>query len=372
MPSAMSSDESPERAPNPDAALAAGVAGAAEAARDAPAVGLARLPRSISISGTVPAPRWASVRWLSLLGLALAELLALWARQSRVLDPEAFRAAAAVVREHYATDDAVVIAPEWADPLLRLHLGDRISLKLAGRSDLAPFERLWVLSFRGARAAEAPAREPDFRKLVEGISVERYDFAPSPVVLDLVDALPSASVDVTLGAERVPCVFRERVAGAQRGGLGFGPAAPRQRFACDTPRESSWVGVTMLEDLSLKPRRCILQRPRPNEPVAVTYRDVHMGGELVLYAGLYYEDERHEQGVPVTMRVSIDGRPRAVFVHRDGDGMKRYQLDTRAAVEQGTVSARGDLRIEVSAPDAIKRSFCWSGSLRDARRREAP
>jgi hypothetical protein len=289
-----------------------------------------------------------------------------------VLDAEAFRAAAAVVREHYETDDALVIAPDWADPLLRLHLGDRISSKVAGRNDLAAFERLWVLSFRGARAPEAPTRRPDFRRLVQGISVERYDFAPSPVVLDLVDALPAASVDVKTGAGTVACQFRERVGGPQRGGLGFGPVAPRQRFVCDTPGESSWVGTTIIEDLSLKPRRCILQRPRPNEPVSVTYRDVHLGSELVLYAGLYYEDERNEVGVPVTMRVSINGRQRAQFVHRDGEGTKRYQLDTRQAVEQGTASLRGDVRIEVSASDAIKRSFCWSGSIRDARRKEAP
>lgn len=359
----MSSDESLERAP---------LAGSAAPGAGGPAPATARLPRSISISGSVPPPRWASARWLALLGLALAELLALWGRQSRVPDAAAFRAASEVVREHFETDDAVVIAPDWADPLLRLYLGDKISLKLAGRSDLAPFERLWVLSIRGARAAEAPPREPDFRKLVQGISVERYDFAPSPVVLDLVDALPSASVEVSVDGAGVPCVFRERVAGAQRGGLGFGPAAPRQRFACDTPGESSWVGVTILEDLALAPRRCILQRPRPNEPVAVTYHDVHLGAELVLYAGLYYEDERHEQGVPVSMRVLINGRERARFTHRDGDGMKRYQLDTRAPGEQGAAGARGDLRIEVEAPDAIKRSFCWSGSLRDVRRREAP
>lgn len=357
----MSSDESLERAPL--AGPAAGAGGPARAAT--------RLPRSISISGSVPPPRWASARWLALLGLALAELLALWGRQSRVPDAAAFRAASDVVRSQYDTDDAVVIAPAWADPLLRLYLGDKISLKVAGRSDLSAFERLWVLSIRGARAPEAPPREPDFRKQVQGISVERYDFAPSPVVLDLVDALPSAAVDVTLPGGRLPCAFRERVAGAQRGGLGFGPAAPRQRFVCDTPGGSSWVGATILEDLELQPRRCILQRPRPNEPVAVTYRDVHLGSELVLYAGLYYEDERHEQGVPVTMRVSINGRERARFVHRDGEGMKRYRLDTRAPGEHGA-PARGDLRIEVEAPDAIKRSFCWSGSLRDARRREAP
>jgi hypothetical protein len=356
----MSSDESLERAP---------IAGGTAAESGGRAPGGARLPRSISISGSVPPPRWASGRWLMLLGLAVAEVLALWGRQSRVPDAAAFRAASELVRQHHETDDAVAIAPDWADPLLRLYLGDKISLKVAGRSDLAAFERLWVLSIRGARAAEAPPREPDFRKVVQGISVERYDFAPSPVVLDLVDALPGAAVDVMVDGSSVPCTFRERVAGVQRGGLGFGPAAPRQRFACDTPRESSWVGVTMLEDMALSPRRCILQRPRPNEPVAVTYRDVHLGSELVLYAGLYYEDERHEQGAPVTMRVSINGRERARFVHRDGEGMKRYQLDTR---DQGAGAARGDLRIEVEAPDAIKRSFCWSGSLRDARRREAP
>jgi hypothetical protein len=229
-----------------------------------------------------------------------------------------------------------------------------------------------VLSIRGARAPEAPPREPDFHKLVQGITVERYDFAPSPVVLDLVDALPSAAVEVSVDGGSVPCVFRERVLGAQRGGLGFGPAAPRQRFACDTPRESSWVGVTIIEDMALAPRRCILQRPRPNEPVAVIYRDVHLGSELVLHGGLYYEDERHEQGAPVTMRVSINGRERARFEHRDGDGMKRYQLDTRAPAEQGAAAARGELRIEIEAPDSIRRSFCWSGSVRDVRRREAP
>jgi hypothetical protein len=357
----MSSEESLGRVAGPDAMDAA----AAPANAGIPSA------TALSISGMVPAPRWASARWLLLLGLAVAEVLALWGRQSRVLSASAFEAAAALVREQYDTDDALVIAPEWADPLLRLHLGDRISLKAAGRSDLSAYERLWVLSFRGARAPEAPARQPDFQKVVQGISVERYDFAPSPVVLDLVDALPSANVDVTLSDGRAACQFRERVPGAQRGGLGFGPAAPRQRFVCDAPTGSSWVGATIIEDLALKPRRCVLQRPRPNEPVTVTYRDVHLGSQLVLYGGLYYEDERNEVGAPVTMRVLIDGKERARFVHRDGEGMRRYQVDTRLPQQAGGGSRPGELSIEVSAPDAIRRSFCWAGSIRDAQRSEA-
>jgi len=302
------------------------------------------------------------------LGLAVAEVLALWVRQSRVLNDDDYRAASAVVREGYATNDAITIAPDWADPLLRLHLGDRMGSKVSGRTDLSPFDRLWVLSIRGARSPEAPRRAPDFQQVVNGITIERYDFAPSPVVLDLVDILPTASVEMTLQGEQIPCPLRERVPGAQRGGLFFGPAAPRQRFVCDGHNVSTWVGATVIEDLHTQPRRCILQRALGPEPVSVTYRDVHLGRELVLYAGLFYIDERDLNGVPIEIRVLVNGQQQALWTHNDGDGMKRYRVNLQ---KQGA-PARGDLRIDVSAPDGIKRSLCWSGTIRDAERREAP
>lgn len=353
MPPPMSSDESRSSVESPAIPL--------------PGSGADTL-RSITISSSVPTPRWASAYWLAFLGLAVAEVLALWVRQSRVLDDGAYRAAAAVVRESYESNDAVTISPGWADPLLRLHLGDRMGAKVSGRTDLAPFERLWVLSIRGARAPEAPRRAPDFQKVVQGITIERYDFAPSPVVVDLVDILPTASVEMILNGEQIPCPFRERVPGAQRGGLFFGPAAPRQRFVCDGRGVSTWVGATVIEDLHTQPRRCILQRALGPEPLSVTYRDVHLGRELVLYAGLYYIDERDLTGVPVEIRVLVNGQQQALLIHNDGDGMKRYRVDLQ---KQGAPS-RGDLRIEVAAPDGIRRSLCWSGSIRDTQRREAP
>jgi hypothetical protein len=327
-------------------------------------------------SRLAPAPKWASARWLAFLGVALAEVCALWVRKSQVRSESDYRAAAAIVRRDLQSTDAIAVAPNWADPLLRLHLGDRIGLKVAGRADLAPFERLWVLSLRGARADEAPARAPDFHIVTHGISVDRYDFAPSPVVFDLVDALPSASVDIRVGEQRVPCSYFERSGGPQRGGLGAGPAAPRQRFVCQSSEAGqTHIGTTIVEDLALMPRRCVLTPPRPNEPISITYIDVHLGSELVVYASLYYEDERHQVGVPVTMRVFVNERLRASFVHEDGDGTKRYQLDLRSFPFEGgqqRAPLRGDLRLEVSAPDSIRRSYCWSGSIRDAKRGEAP
>src|SRR4051812_37695864 len=145
-----------------------------------------------TISGVIPAPRWASPWWLVFLGLAVAEVIALTVRVSRVPPEDDWIAAAALVRTQLESNDAISVAPAWADPLLRLHLGDRMNAKLSGRADLAAFERLWVLSIRGRRSPEAPAREPDFEQTFGRVSVARYDFGPSPVVFDFVDALPSA------------------------------------------------------------------------------------------------------------------------------------------------------------------------------------
>jgi hypothetical protein len=58
-------------------------------------------------------------------------------------------------------------------------------------------------------------------------------------------------------------------------------------------------------------------------------------------------------------------------VHRDGEGMARYEIDLRR-VFGSALPTRGELRIEVSTPDAFRRSFCWAGSTQREARAEAP
>ncbi len=324
-----------------------------------------------TLSGESRVPRWASPRWLLFLGLAVAEVLALYVRIDRVPSAADWARASQIVRDSLESTDAVITAPAWADPILRLHLGDRMTTKIAGRVDLSSFERLWVLSIRGARSSEAPRRTPDFEKVVGRVTVRRYDFGPTPVVLDLVDALPSATVDITRGGIQHDCPWRERLGGPARGGLGFGPVAPRQRFVCDESKPWLWVGTTVIEDLSLSPRRCVWQHPQGKEPVAVTFHNVHLGEKLVLYGGLFYLHERDGTGGDVTLRALVDGVEIGRMVHHDGDGMLRVEIPTHAN-GRTSANARGDLRLEVSAAKPYHRSFCWAASLRDATRREAP
>jgi hypothetical protein len=325
-------------------------------------------PRMSTASGTMFAPRWASPWWLVFLGLAIAEVAALVVREQRVTPESDWMAAAQLVRSQFESSDAITVAPDWADPLLRLYLGDRITSKVSGRSDLASFDRLWVVSIRGHNSPEAPKRAPDFRQSVGRVTIDRYDFGPTPVVLDLVDALPSAQVEQQTPAGPALCPWKERVAGAARGGLGFGPVPPRQRFVCEANSPNVWVGTTVIEDLELKPRRCIFQHPQGRAPLSLVYHDVHLGSRIVLYTGLDYHNERDQKGPPVLMRVMAGDRELAKITHKDGEGWKRSVITSHQAGD----AIRGDLRIEVSSPQPGRRIFCWAGTIQDAARREAP
>lgn len=328
-------------------------------------------PVQTTISGRAPAPRWASPWWLLFLALAVAEVIALGVRQNRVPTEADWTSAAARVRTELGPKDAIAVAPDWADPLLRLYLGDRMSAKVAGRSDLAGFERLWVLSIRGARAREAPNRDPDFQASFGRVRVERYDLGPSPVLYDFADNLPKARVEREAEGLREPCPLSNFAPTVLRGGLGGGVVAPRQRFTCDFQKPWLWVGVTTIEAIDLSARRCIWTHPQGKEPIAVVYRDVPLSGRIVLHAGLDYHDERDRDKAPVILKVIANGRELSEFVHRDGDGMARYEIDLRGAFS-GTPPSSGELRFEVSTPEAFRRSFCWTGSIQREVRSEAP
>src|SRR6516165_5176941 len=59
-------------------------------------------------------------------------------------------AAAAAVRAGFRPGDLIVAAPAWADPVLRVHLGDLIPPEVEGRLDDERFARVWEVGQRGA------------------------------------------------------------------------------------------------------------------------------------------------------------------------------------------------------------------------------
>jgi hypothetical protein len=278
---------------------------------------------------------------------------------AEVPSPANYRAAADYIRGELSPDDLITAAPSFIDPILRLHLGDRIPLAMAGRSDDAAYQRIWALTIRGAVPSDAPARKPALERSFGPVSVLRYDLGPSPLLFDFVSGWKSGRATRLRNGDAVECRLRQ--GGVPRGGgLGKGVLMPiRERYDCDPERGYLFVGPVVMEDLDNQPRHCLWQHPQGSEPVSMTFSDVPLGEELIFYAGLYYEHERMRQGGPVKAVISIDGQPRAQLVHRDGDGWVRLQIDTGAlGLERGTVD------VAVSAIDPQSRSFCWSASTR--------
>jgi hypothetical protein len=296
------------------------------------------------------------VPWVALLAFALVEVSAhAWTR-ARVPERSEWQAAAAFVRGQLQPRDAIAAAPAWSDPLLREVLGDRIDHALAGRSDLAAYERLWALSIRGARPADAPDGPPALERSFGPVRVLRWDLGPSRVRYDFVRELPGARVSWVHKQRGGPCDYRPR-APSRGGGLGRGVFAPALRFGCEGGMRDGWVAPIVMEDLSLAPRHCVYHPPGRRERIRVAFADVPLGDRLQLYAGLYYEHERMREGRPIALHVAIDGAPAATLVHRDGDGWKPLTVRTRGG--------RGEVAFEVSSDERRRRHFCWAATTRE-------
>ena len=275
--------------------------------------------------------------------------------RSRVPSDDDWAAAAAFVDEHFQPGDMVGVGPGWADPILRLHLGHRIDLAMAGASDLAPFERYWELSIRGQPSRWRPEGTETLLERFGRVTVRRWDLGPSPVRFDLTSSVQHAKV--RQGTR--PCPWRTRPVSG--GGLGRGPLRPAGHHFCG-PQPWLFVGETVNEDLELLPRHCVWQHPAAGEPVVATYEAIPLGDRLVLYAGLYSEHERMEEHPPVRIRVEVDGEPVGSMTHRDGDGWRRIEVAMPAR-------ERGDVAIVVEADAPHLRTLCWAATTRAGERR---
>ena len=168
--------------------------------------------------------------------------------------------------------DLVVVAPHWAEPLVRRALGDQLMpLGDVARPDLSGYRAAVEVSVLGQRAGELAGWHEVGREAQGGFVVRRLENpAPEPSQLDFVDALSKARAEVWMpGPTR--CQWRPN-APVVAGGLGGHPTFPRQRFQC---RGGSFfnVGVTVIADEVFRARRCLWAHPPRRGELHIRYRD---------------------------------------------------------------------------------------------------
>ena len=218
----------------------------------------------------------------------------------------AWERAASVVRAGYQPGDLITFAPDWIDPVGRLHLGDLIPVEMAGRMDAARYGRIWEVSIRGAHAPETAGLAPVETTPGE-VVVRRFEQTPAVVLADFATLTPSSD----------------------------GARATRE-----------------LAEVGFAPHECLQVTPVPHKPTKLTFAHVQLGTMLVGHVGLADVFTRRDIRAPGRLVVEIAGQRVADVTPGVDDGWVRFEAKT-------TPWAPPDVVIGVSA-EVDKRQICFA------------
>jgi len=295
---------------------------------------------------------WLLVPALGLLELALQVVLA---RRAPGID--AWRGVESAVLARKRPGEPVVVAPEWAEPLARLALGDRaFPLAELARADDRTVPGLLEIAELGARSP-AVRDWPVVSEERAGPFVLRTLKNPTPLRsrYRFVDHVRPGELSVALvhGDVEHPCEFREHLV-ATAGGLHGQVAFPSERFQCPGG-EQMFVGVTVIDDQDYRPRRCIWAHPPQAGALRLRFSAVPLGTHLHGFAGLSYFLFRDGVGPPITLSASSAGRSFGSVSHRDESGWSGFELAT-----PGLAGQTADLDFEIRSEGGYRRDFCFA------------
>jgi hypothetical protein len=305
-----------------------------------------------------PSPwrRWA---FAAVPAAGLLELGAHVAQTHEVTPERDWQAARAYVAAQIRPPDLIAFAPRWVDPVGREMFGASLAtIEREARADESRFPRALEVSIRGAHVPALAEWHRTAQARFGSVTVFTLDNpAPTRVIDDLVSMVdpPHLRVSVVEGDREQACPYVRAV--PQTGELGFGTAVPADRFACPN---SSFVGVSIVEDMEYYPRRCIDAPPQAgNSLLRLRYGDVHFGRKLVGHHALYIEAELRSLDLREGISFRAGDTPIGTATHRDGQGWTPFEFDTGALA--GT---EGELTVDIGAPAGERRMYCFEATTR--------
>ncbi|HZL19536.1 MAG TPA: hypothetical protein VFG23_17505 [Polyangia bacterium] len=248
-------------------------------------------------------------------------------------------AAALAVRADFRAGDLIVAAPAWADPILRVHLGDLIPAEVAGRLDDARFGRVWEVGQRGAHAPEAAAGAVAFERRFGRLTVRRVERPAERVDYDFVAHWSDARVSRIGVGGTVAC------------------ATVGDRIQC--PGFNYNYVRRQIVEVDTRLREALLAQPVGNSTVVIEYPAVRLGQTLVVATGLHDVWMRKAARGTVEMRVIVGGQAQTLPTTDDDSGWTRTRIDTAARAGQ-TVP----VRFEITSPAPYARHFAFAAEAR--------
>lgn len=244
----------------------------------------------------------------------------------------------------------VVIAPAWAEPLLRAAAPAAFPIGELTRMDNSGFAAFIEVSALGQRAPELEGFSLENTRRIGEFSVSlRRNPRSEPAVFDFVTAVDAGEVEVFTELEgvRTPCAAAEHPR-VKTGGLHGHLAYPRRRYECARER---FVGVTLTEDQNYRPHRCVLVQPPPSGQVILRFNSLPKVRRFVGYFGFSWFLERDTELASVELSLSSGGAELRTWRVAGDEGWSRFES---GGIDGGTVEL-AVRRLESSQSD-----FCFA------------
>jgi hypothetical protein len=272
--------------------------------------------------------------------LAVVETTAALVAPFRAPTDADWAAAAAAVRAGFRAGDLIVAAPAWADPILRVQLGDLIPPEIAARMDDDRFARVWEVSQRGAQAPAAAGGTTTVDQRFGRLRVRLVERPAEIVSYDFVAHWADAHVSRRDAAGNV-------VACALAG----------ERIVCPAPGNNSLH--RQLVEVDQKLREALLAEPVAGAAVVIEFSAVPLGRALVIATGLHDTWMRKAARGTVEARLTVGEQTTELPVTGDDSGWMRTRIDTTARAGQ-TVP----VKLEITSAAPYDRLFAFAAEAR--------
>jgi hypothetical protein len=219
----------------------------------------------------------------------------------------------------------VVVAPAWAEPLVRQAAAPAFPIAELTRPDDTAFVGFLEVSLLGAHAPELAGFTLTKSQQIGKFQLSwRKNPEPDPVRFDFVSAVDLGEVEIfaELSGVRRACAVTQRSRTAT-GGLHGHVAYPRTRHECPGGRI---VAMTLIEDQAYRPRRCVLTQLPDNGRIVLRFNSVPATGRLVGFTGFSYFLERDNDADVAELSVSEVGQPLGQRRAAGARGWSRFEL----------------------------------------------
>jgi hypothetical protein len=297
--------------------------------------------------------------WLLVPAVGLLELAAHAYFSSRPPSPGEWAAQKGAVAALRRSGELVVVAPYWAEPNARFAFGDALMpVRDVARADESAYPRALEVSILGVAAPELAGWKVVEERRAGKLRLRVLENpAPAHPTYDFVDGVPSAVVADFRDETEQRCAYTTN-ARRSAGGLHGDPAFPAARHQC-SGGDYHFVGVTVVEDEQWRGRRCVWAHPTQGAELSIRYANVPLGTVIRGYGALPWWVERELHGAPVEMSVRVAGEQVGAYVHKDGEGWKRFEFPLGAHAK-----TQADVEFRIASRRAHDRQFCFEADSR--------